>query len=489
MSTHSHILVSLVILGLAAAAGAREVTREQALQVAGQWILAQEADRGVGLADSGVSGTMDGLALVVRLEPRGYVVVSGDDRLPPVPAFSWNTDFGAVDASTNPLLDMIQADLATRMAHLDLVPPQVLRDRQAQWNRLLSSGDRDGERTQYWPEPGTTTTGGWIETQWGQGAPFNMYCPQDHASGQRSLAGCPSVTMAQILSYHRDTRGTRFTESDRYHHSYAGNNYWIDDDWQEYGFPSFAQLNTRLDTLDAHWQAESALTDEDMAALVFACGVAATQVYHPQGSGTFGVNQAFAAWQRFGHDQARLLDGDDGDVYETLARNMMDGVPAHLAVVTPSWNAGHNLVVDGYNSDGYFHLNFGWNGAYDGWYLVPAEIPFDLSVLEGVVVDLFPLPVGLPALHPARPELALAGWPNPCNPVLNLAFDLPAPGRARVDVLNLLGQQVAIVFDGPLSQGGHQLHWQPLVASGVYVVRLWQPETHLATVRRVVVIK
>jgi len=68
--------------------------------------------------------------------------------------------------------------------------------------------------------------------------------------------------------------------------------------------------------------------------------------------------------------------------------NMVGALPAHLAVVVPDWSAGHNLVVDGYNTDDYYHLNFGWGGVWDGWYLLPEGIPFDLTVVEGVIVDI-----------------------------------------------------------------------------------------------------
>ena len=68
--------------------------------------------------------------------------------------------------------------------------------------------------------------------------------------------------------------------------------------------------------------------------------------------------------------------------------NMVEALPTHLAVVVPDWSAGHNLVVDGYNTDDYYHLNFGWGGVWDGWYLLPEGIPFDLTVVEGVIVDI-----------------------------------------------------------------------------------------------------
>lgn len=484
MNVFARQLPWLALLSLTLSAGAAAVDGDAARRIAERRLqVACEA----GLRIDTVEEVAGGLAQLVRLAPVGYVVVCGDERLPPVLAWSWNSEFGPLDASINPLLDLVQADLSSRLAHLDLLSAAQRRGRQEAWRRALSPG-RDGERVTCWPEEGSTTTGGWIETRWGQGAPYNAFCPLGGAGGARSLAGCPSVVIAQILAGQRDTRGTRFLASDRYHHNYGGNNYWIDDDFEEFGFPSFPQLNARLDSLDARWQAGDEPTNADKAALVFACGVAATQVYHPQGSGTFGVNQAFAAWQRFGFDQARLLDDGDESVYEQLAQNMMDGLPAHLAVVTPAWDAGHNLVVDGYRSDGCFHLNFGWSGSYDGWYLVPSELPYELSVLEGVIVDIVPAAAGVESAATRGPGFSLRNWPNPCNPASTIAFELSAPGPVRLDVCNLLGQPVARVFDGVLGAGTHQLSWTPQVSSGVYFVRLRRMDTRQAEVRRVAVI-
>ena len=102
------------------------------------------------------------------------------------------------------------------------------------------------------------------------------------------------------------------------------------------------------------------------------------------------VAQADQAYQRFAVHGAELLYDTEPDLYLWLANNMKQALPAHLAVVTPDWTAGHNVVVDGYNTDAYFHLNFGWGGSYNGWYLLPDEIPYSLTVVEGVIVDINP---------------------------------------------------------------------------------------------------
>ena len=260
---------------------------------------------------------------------------------------------------------------------------------QTEWTRLLSdpSSFQPTILYQQWPPEGYSETEGWIETQWHQDSPFNDLCPIDLESNTRGVAGCPAVAMGQILSYHQTTNGVSFNDTDDYTHNY-GQRFRIDDDYQEYGFPSFPELNNYLETIQTHFDENMPLTNTDKAALIFACGTAATQVYSPQGSGTFGVSQAFEAYQKFNCEQIELLTSEDETVYEQIIENIKNGLPVHLAIVNDAWNAGHNLIIDGYNTDNYYHLNFGWGGSYDGWYDLPDELPYELTVIEGVIVDI-----------------------------------------------------------------------------------------------------
>ena len=159
------------------------------------------------------------------------------------------------------------------------------------------------------------------------------------------------------------------------------------------------------------------------------------------------------------------------DTWNALIENMMDGHPAHLAVVTPQWDSGHNVVVDGYNSDGYFHINFGWTGSYDGWYLLPQELPYNLSVLEGLIVDLFPLSVAIPPVQPLGMELQLACYPNPANPGLSVEVQAAQTSQLEVLVFNLLGQEVATLYKGAWSGVSRTLQWNPTGAGGCYLVQ------------------
>ncbi|MEI7983743.1 MAG: C10 family peptidase, partial [Bacteroidota bacterium] len=291
----------------------------------------------------------------VQLIPQGFIVVSASRDLPPVIAYSYNATTG----HTSDYIRFVTSDLEKRMISLRELPIEILEKRHALWTHYLT-GMSGQPAFQQWPEPGTTSTGGWLETNWTQDFPFNSMCPLDPLNGNRSIAGCPSVAMGMIVNFHKTTNQIVFTDADDYHHVYAGRNYWIDDDYIALDFPSFPMLNESLDTLEAHYLNAQTLTKSDKAAMVFACGVAAKQVYTSTGSGTFSVDQAFDAYRKFNFATTELLHDTDTSLYTRMAQNMMDTLPVHLAVVDPGWTTGHNVVVDGYNTDHYFHLNFGW---------------------------------------------------------------------------------------------------------------------------------
>ena len=383
------VMSAVLTVLLAATAFASVVELETAARVA----EATVADRGAGQTISrALQLSEDGrpLLTVFELEPFGFVVVSGDTDLPPVIAYSFDAGLPDRQPEEDLLFDLLRADLRLRLEGVPELPGAVVAEHQDAWRRLLGPRPPEPDRRgfQQWPPAGTTSTGGWLETNWRQSSPYNDQCPLDPVAGGRSVAGCPAVAIAMVLNYHGTTNDTVFDDSDDYYHSYAGRSYWIDDDWAAQDFPSFPVLSASLADLEQRYRAGLPATDADAAALVFASGVAATQVYTATISGTFGVDQAVDAYLKFGASGLSLVLGTDPDVYLRLADNMQRALPAHLAVLDPAGSAGHNLVVDGFNSDDYFHLNFGWGGSANGWYLLPDQIPYNLTVVDGVVLDI-----------------------------------------------------------------------------------------------------
>lgn len=259
-----------------------------------------------------------------------------------------------------------------------------------------------------------------LATQWNQDYPYNLLCPADPFENyEHSYTGCPATAMGQILNHLRTTQNTRFDDSDDYYANYAGRQFHIDDDWATYQFPSFPQLNELLDSADAVFQRGEDLSDSLVAAVIFASGVACKQIYTAAsnlGSGTFSVEQAFAAYQRFGFN-CQLFQ-DQSVMYPILISNLQNGYPAHLAVENPAGTSGHNVVVDGYReSDGKFHINFGWGGYKDNWYNLPDPDGFSYgwTRIEGIIVDIIPTTTGV---HEYTHQQPLTVYPNPVSEVL-----------------------------------------------------------------------
>ncbi len=69
-------------------------------------------------------------------------------------------------------------------------------------------------------------------------------------------------------------------------------------------------------------------------------------------------------------------------------------------------------------------------------------------------------------------------FPNPFNPTTTIEFAIPRSGQVRIEIFNLLGQLVAMLFDQAMPAGRYRTVWDSRdlwgndVASGVYIYRL-----------------
>ena len=306
---------------------------------------------------------------------------------------------------------------------------------------------------------------GLLNSHWTQDYPYNQLCPKDPINNNSySYAGCPAVAMGQIINYLRTTQETRFTDDDDYAHQYAGRNYNIDDDYKTIGFPSFSQLNMMLDSVDAAFLRGEELTDLQAAAVIFACGTACTQVYTSEGSGTFYVDQAFEAYQRFGFTDCVLFREPDSVMYATLISNLKDGYPAHLAVENPEGTVGHNVVVDGYRGeDGKFHINFGYGGTLNDWYDIPdPNFYYGMTKMEGIILNI--IPTIFPSdVNELSDQQSLEIYPNPVSDVINIK-NLSCE-QTEYSIYNVMGQEVTSGFSqGTISVAG--------LKEGLYLVQI-----------------
>ncbi|RKZ11132.1 hypothetical protein DRQ25_00455 [Candidatus Fermentibacteria bacterium] len=431
------------------------------------------------------------LAYVFELSPAGYVITSADTDLPPVIAYSYTDNCTDAESERSILLEMIAMDIELRLSFLDDAPPELLGIHRAWWEEY-STGNYallSDNLLEQWPPAGTTPTEGWLMENWTQGAPYNGYCPMDLIAGSRSVAGCPAVAMASILNFGETTNGTQFSDTDDYYHNYH-EYYWIDDDHIAHDFPSWPELNVYLDSLENRYLNHEQLTNSDKAALVYSCGAACKQVYTASVSGTFGVDQAYDAYLKFNFTDCSLLNASSDSLYEKLSANMMTAMPAHLAIVdaVPA-TVGHNVIVDGYNTDEFYHLNFGWGGAYNGWYQFPLSgMPYGMNIIEGVILDIGEGQQSIEgeAIQDEIPAMFLSCQTNPVSDHLLINLEILQRCEVNVSVYSISGHLLETVANREFYPGFCQLGWVPEnTGNGVYILAAsgsWGVETARFTI-------
>ncbi len=390
------------------------------------------------------------------LLPVGYILLQTDFSLEPVLAYSFNSNLDEV------FLHLFKLDAQERLNHLAEYKSLNFNQNFEEWNDLIDFKTK--KFYEQWPPEGTTTTGGWLETNWHQGSPYNNMCPFDNVANMRSVAGCPAIAAAMILNFNKKLNGTIFTDDDDYYHGYLGNNYNIDDDYSLYKFPCFDSLNVILDTIQHMYDSESELTNYEKAGLVFACGTAARQVYNSQGSGTFGVNQAFELYEKFEFDDALLYTSLSAEMYDTLIYNMKHALPAHLAVVDEAWQYGHNVVVDGYNTDNFFHINFGWGGSNNGWWNIPDNnFPYNMNVLEGIIVNIN-YEEQIVDVYENQDDIFL--YPNPGTGFININ----TPDGERINKIEVFTVEGQLIYSIAHNDGYIQISNSK---NGIYLLKIY----------------
>jgi hypothetical protein len=142
------------------------------------------------------------------------------------------------------------------------------------------------------------------------------------------------------------------------------------------------------------------------------------------------------------------------------------------------------------NGEGYVHMSY----IFDGDAGTPLQESGAVVTLNPVRYQRIPVnaipatpinpywelnihvPLGVDDHHPLRPETfwLYQNYPNPFNPVTNIQFDLVRDAKVTLKVFNVLGEEVATLFDGqPLRAGVQTATFDAsALASGVYVYRL-----------------
>ncbi len=350
-----------------------------------------------GMTDTRRLSDDDGTALayVIRLQPQGFVVTSADTNLTPIIAYSFMSSFPVDDNPENPLNYLLKEDMKRRMKALAESKPSETVQNQNRWNLYTEQGDEPTEDVtfQQWPPDNTSSTGGWLNTAWHQGTPYNDLCPLDPVDANRSVVGCVATAMAQILNFHHQS-DVRFDEHDSYT---LLSGLSIDSDSEVYDFPSFEQLNEHLNSLRLKYSRREDPNDMDSAALSFACGIASAMDYSSEGSGAYILDAQLALRNKFRLYSADLTGGLTSESHILLQENIINRFPVLLGIALPDGHNGHAIVCDGFNTNGEYHLNFGWGTPYpeditEVWYRLPSDLPNYTSIIDEMILNIQPFP-------------------------------------------------------------------------------------------------
>lgn len=188
---------------------------------------------------------------------------------------------------------------------------------------------------------------------WSQEAPFNNRIP-----GHR-LAGCVGTALAEILKYHRHPAARPA--------ALVGNGETTAYDWD----------NMRADNYRAGYTSAEA---DAVATLVADAATAIGTDFGMSSSSAFEVRVPDALIRLFGYDAGVSYKKSaemDKASWETLITTEIDNNRPVL-YCGQDVSAGHSFVCDGYEMRGstpYFHINWGWGGAADGFYASDALNP------------------------------------------------------------------------------------------------------------------
>ena len=344
-----------------------------------------------------ISNEEQELAYIVELNPQGYIVTSCDRKITPIIAYSFNCNFNYIDKESNILLKMLKYDLALRVKNIGVTEKSVLDENMAKWESMLVDNNSIASNltSQQWPEAGTTITGGWIETAWHQFSPYNDFCPLDlsNINHQRAVAGCTATAWAQLINYYQSVSFVHLDGTDYYTTRTKG--IQIDKDSTQNDFPSFNTINVYLDRIKYKYAANQAIDNQEIAALNFMAGIQSMMDYSAEGSAAaifilpYKNKSGFTSYRKFlGFGQS-----DWTDFYALLKTNMMNGRPAIMGINNSiECRPGHAIICDGFRTDGYYHLNYGWTdnnqgNIVDAWYNLPSGMPF-YNVISECVLNL-----------------------------------------------------------------------------------------------------
>ena len=330
------------------------------------------------------------LYYVYNFAEGGFLIASADDRVSSLLGY---TDDGDFDGAKQNLSFMAWLkDCRMVLSHIDDMPEQTL-------------STSDGARAL--TAPVKPLLG---KITWNQGAPYNLLTPMcvgyPYVNAEpdtvHAPTGCAATAVAQIMMYHQwPVIGT-------------GSHTNMNDSTQTVDFSQSTYQWSKM--LPAYQGGESEESRMAVAQLMCDVGCALDMDYGYNGSGT-SIDAAIRALTTyFGYDKSlRLLYRNEcsSEEWNELLQTELNEQRPVLFRANAVSGGGHQFVVDGYDTNALYHVNWGWGGMGNGYFDMNLMDPdfqgiggYDggYTISQGMVLGLKPDVAGTSV---AKPELVM----------------------------------------------------------------------------------
>jgi len=208
--------------------------------------------------------------------------------------------------------------------------------------------------------------------KWNQDSGWNELCPADaNGPGGHVYAGCVATAMAIVMKY------WNYPIQGSGSHGYTPSGY----DYQFADYENTTYFWSYMDDTRPNYYS---------ALLQYHLGVSVDMMYSPDGSGAYSHDVPDALENYFGYSSSieflQRNNYSDPEWITVLQEQLNQALPMYYSGCS---NSGcHAFVCDGYDSDNYFHFNFGWGGSNNGFYLLDNVGGY--SQWNGVVRNIIP---------------------------------------------------------------------------------------------------
>ncbi|MBO4673783.1 MAG: BspA family leucine-rich repeat surface protein [Bacteroidaceae bacterium] len=281
----------------------------------------------------------------------GYVVVSGDERMPDVLGYSYDGHFDNDDVPCN--LEALLEGYAEQVAQL----------RSNQQARVKEAVRVDASRKAIEPM---------VECTWGHWVPYNNLCPAK--GGKRTASGCVAIAMAQIMHYHQWPK-----ETTDFIPGYTTQTLGIEVPALPVTAIDWDNILPYYDPYDSN--SYSKKEADAVATLMQLCNVAVEMDYGLETSGAYLSDIPNAMIKYFDYDSRMedlVIDDFEEDEWNQI---VYDELSKKRPVICSQ--PGHAFVIDGCDQNGYFHMNFGEHDRVtrvDGYFLLSEGAVYELII-------------------------------------------------------------------------------------------------------------